>query len=77
MELRFWVPRLAAVFAIAFLIIAASQLLKGHSVEDAITHGLLWAAITSTIFNAGRFWNLSRCQRCAVPKAGQEMQAKR
>lgn len=76
MGLRFWVPRLAAVFAIAFLIIAASQLLKGHSIEDATTHGLLWAAISSALFNATRYWNLRRCERCAVASASAELQAK-
>lgn len=50
----FWIRRCLLVFAGAFVVIAAAQLLKGHALTDAATQGSIWAAISATVFTGAR-----------------------
>ena len=54
------------VLAGAFVVIAAAQLLKGNTLEYAASEGLLWAAISATIFTGARAYRLRQGQYCAV-----------
>ena len=54
------------VLAGAFVLIAAAQLLKGNTLEYAVSEGLLWAAISATIFTVARAYRLRKGQYSAV-----------
>ena len=61
-----WLRRFSIVFASAFLVIALAQLLRGRTPQFAALHGLVWAAISATIFVAAQAHREHRRQRCGV-----------
>lgn len=62
----FWVRRYLTVFALAFVMIAASHLFRGRSLEHAVSEALLWSIITATVFTVARLYQSRRGQYCAV-----------
>jgi len=54
------------VLAGAFVVIAGAQLLKGNTLEYALSEGLLWSAISAAIFTAARAYRLRKGQYCAA-----------
>ena len=46
----------------AFVVIAGAQLLKGNTLEYALSEGLLWSAISAAIFTAARAYRLRKGQ---------------
>ena len=46
--------------------IAGAQLLRGHTLEDSVQHGLLWSVITAAVFTGVRIYKSRRGQYCAV-----------
>jgi hypothetical protein len=54
------------VLAGAFVIIAGAQLIKGGTVEYAVSEGLLWSVISATVFTVARAYRLRKGQYCAV-----------
>lgn len=61
-----WARRFAIIFALAFVVIAGSQLLRGRAVEFAVLHGLLWSAMSAAIFVAAQAYRERKQQRCAI-----------
>ena len=66
MGTAFWIRRFLLVFVLALAIIAGAQMLKGHTFGYSVTQGLLWSAITSTIFTAARIYQSRRGEHCAI-----------
>jgi hypothetical protein len=66
MNKHVWVRRFAVIFSLAFLAIAAAQLLRGRTAEYAVLHALGWAAISAIIFVAAQARRERRQQRCAI-----------
>jgi ABC-type uncharacterized transport system permease subunit len=66
MNAGFWMGRFLVALAAAFVIITGAQLLRGHTTEDAVTHGLVWSVITAVIFVGVNYYKWRRGQRCAV-----------
>lgn len=66
MGIGFWLRRYAFVFALAFAVIAAAQLLRGRELELALQHALLWAAMSAGVFLATRLYYSSRGVPCAL-----------
>lgn len=66
MGMAFWIRRFAVVFAVAFVLIAAAQLLRGHPAAHAATHGLVWAAVSTAIFIASRIYQSRQGRHCAL-----------
>jgi hypothetical protein len=67
MGTAFWIRRFLSVFALAFLVIAASQLLlRGRSPGDAALQGLIWAGIAASLFTATRLYRSRRGEACAL-----------
>ena len=63
----FWLRRFTTVFALAFLVIGASQwLLRGRTPADAALQGVIWAAIAATLFTATRIYKSRRGEACAL-----------
>lgn len=62
----FWLRRFLTVLIFAFVIIGGVEILKGHSLAHAATHGAIWAAISASIFTVARFFQARRGQHCAL-----------
>lgn len=72
MGIVFWVKRFCPAFAIAFGVIVGSQLIRGHSIEDSVIHGLLWSTISASIFIGASAYQSRRGQTC--PSCGDSPQ---
>jgi hypothetical protein len=64
--IAFWLRRYLRVFSLAFVIIAAAQLLRGRAIEYALQHALLWAALAAGVFLATRLYRSRRGEHCAL-----------
>ena len=62
----FWIKRFFVVFAGAFVVICAAQLLKGHDLSYAATQAGLWGAIAAAVFTVARLYQSRQGQHCAV-----------
>lgn len=62
----FWIRRFFVVLAAAFVLIAASHLVRGRGLEHALTEGGIWAIVTAVVFTGGRLYQSRRGQHCAV-----------
>lgn len=74
MGFAFWIRRFFTVYAGAFVIIGAVQLLKAGDLRYASAHAATWAAVSAAVFTAARLWQSRRGQHCAIcrdtPEAG-------
>jgi hypothetical protein len=75
MGTAFWVRRFLFVFAIAVCVISVAQFLKGHDLRYSLTQGLIWAAISASIFTGARIYQSSKGVHCAICRDTPEMQA--
>ena len=66
MGMAFWVRRFAVVFAAAFVLVAAAQLLRGHPTAVAASQGLVWTAVSTSIFIASRIHQSRQGRHCAL-----------
>ncbi|MGH8077415.1 MAG: hypothetical protein ACREPE_08850 [Lysobacter sp.] len=73
MGMAFWLRRFVVIFVAAFAVIGVGQLLKGHGMEDAAKHALLWATISGSVFVAGRMYQSGRGEHCALCRDIPEM----
>lgn len=73
MGAAFWIKRFLTVLVGAFILIGASQVLKGHTVAYSMTHGAVWAFVSAAVFTAARYWQSRRGQHCAICKDTPEM----
>ncbi len=62
----FWIKRFFAVLLLAFAILMAVELLKGHRPEAAVTFSLAWSLIAATIFTGARIYQSRRGRHCAL-----------
>ena len=74
MSKSFWIRRFLTVFALAYLVIAVAQLLKGHTLIYAATQAALWSLIATTVFTASRIYQSHQGQHCAICRDTPEMQ---
>ncbi len=74
MSVKFWIKRFLVVLSGAFVLISAVQFLKGHDLNDALTEGVIWGLVTSTVFTVARYFQARRGQHCAICKDTPEMQ---
>lgn len=74
MGTAFWIRRFFVALAVAFVVISASHLVRGRSLEYAATEGGLWSAISAAVFTVGRFFQARRGQHCAICRDTPEMQ---
>jgi hypothetical protein len=73
MGTEFWVRRFFLVFVVAACIIACAQLLRGHDLAYSLTQGLLWTAISASVFTASRIYQSSKGVHCAICRDTPEM----
>lgn len=55
----FWIRRFVLVFGGAWVVIVGAQLLKGHTIAYAAVQGLLWAAISATVFTGRAYFSIA------------------
>ena len=60
------VRRYMAAFVISFLAISGVQMLKGHPVGYSATQGLIWGAISSTLYILAYYVHTRRTAACPV-----------
>jgi hypothetical protein len=75
MGTAFWVRRFLLVFVVATCVIAGAQLLKGGSLNYSLSQGLLWAAISASVFTVARIYQSRKGVHCAICRDTPEMQA--
>ena len=61
----FLIRRWLAAFAIASLVLGASHLLRDRGLDHAVREGLLWGAISASVYTAALVYRWRR--RCKVP----------
>ena len=66
MNVAHWARLYAISFAVAFVVIAGVQALKGHTARYALTQGLVWAALSATVFVLAAIRRWRKGQYCAV-----------
>ena len=74
MGTAFWVRRFLLVFVVATCAIAGAQLLQGRGLNYSLTQGLLWAAISASVFTGARLYQSSKGVHCAMCRDTPEMQ---
>ena len=75
MGTAFWIRRFLFVFVLAACVIAGVQFLKGRDLNYSLTQGLLWGAISATVFTGARIYQSSKGVHCAICRDTPEMQA--
>lgn len=62
----FWIRRFAVVFAWAFALLLAVNLVKGRSMATAAAESALWGAVAAGIFVVTRFIRSRRGEACEL-----------
>jgi hypothetical protein len=65
---EFWVRRFLWMAGIVFMILMAASLLRGRSVETALSESFLWALISSAVFTGWRYYQARKGVACALCK---------
>ena len=69
----FWIRRFLLIFVMAFVVLAATQLVQGRTLDDSLTHALLWAAVSTTVFTGSRIYQSRKGRHCALCRDTPEM----
>jgi hypothetical protein len=75
MGTTFWVRRFLLAFVVATFVITGSQLLRGRGLSYSLTQGLIWAAISASVFTVARIYQSRKGDHCAICRDTPEMQA--
>ena len=73
MGTAFWVRRFLLIFVVATFVIAGAQLLQGRGLSYSLTQGLLWAAISASVFTVARIYQSNKGVHCAICRDTPEM----
>ena len=65
-RIGFWMRRGLTVFSLAFALLVAVELLKGHALLAAVQFALTWSAIATAIFIGTRIFYVSRGKNCPL-----------
>ena len=66
MPIKKWIAQYAVALPVVFIVLAAVQYLKGHSLEYSIKFGVFWALLSVTVFAIRRYYNYRKNINCAV-----------
>ena len=69
----FWVRRFLLVFATAFVVIAASHLLRGRGTGHALTEAAPWGFLSAAVFVAASIHRARNGRHCALCRDTPEM----
>ncbi len=62
----FWIKRFLTVWLLAFAVLLAVELLKGHGTQAALAFSAAWSLLAASIFTAARLYQSRRGRHCAV-----------
>lgn len=62
----FWIRRFLIVYLIGFAVIAASHLLRGRPMDQALTEAAMWGALAAAIFVAEAIYRFRKAAACAL-----------
>jgi hypothetical protein len=62
----FWIKRFLIVAFVAFAVLTAVELLKGHDLVQAALFGLGWGVLASALFTVTRIYRSRKGQHCAI-----------
>jgi hypothetical protein len=65
---EFWVKRFLWMSGIVFTILMAASLLRGRTVETALSESFVWALISSGLFTGWRYYHARKGVACALCK---------
>ena len=66
MGLAFWIKRFLTVWLLAFAVLLAVELLKGHGMQAALAFSAAWSLLAASIFTAARIYQARRGRHCAL-----------
>jgi hypothetical protein len=65
---QFWVKRFLWVAGIVFMILMAAALLRGRSVDTALSESFIWGLVTAGVFTGARYRQARKGIACALCK---------
>lgn len=65
---QFWVRRFLWMTGIVFMILMASSLLRGRTVDRALTESFTWALVSAAVFTGWRYYLARKGVACALCK---------
>jgi hypothetical protein len=65
---EFWVKRYLWAAGIVFMILMAAALLRGRTIEEALTASFVWALVSSAVFTGWRYYQARKGVACALCK---------
>jgi hypothetical protein len=66
MGYKFWIIRAIKVFTGVLILLFSVQLLKQHSVENAIMFAITWSFLTTSVFIGHRFYQSRKGIKCVL-----------
>jgi hypothetical protein len=63
---QFWVRRFLWVTGIVCMILIAAALLRGRSLDTALSESFAWALVASAIFTGSRYYKARKGIACAL-----------
>jgi hypothetical protein len=65
-RIGFWLKRGLFVLSATFVLLFVVEILKGHGLEPSAEFGIIWSAISTTIFLGTRIFYVSRGKNCPM-----------
>ncbi len=66
MPIRKWTIQYLIAFPVVLMLLAGGQYFKGRDLDYAIEFGLIWAAISITVFALRRAYNFKKNIACSL-----------
>jgi hypothetical protein len=66
LEASFWIRRFALVTALVFVILLASESIKGHAISGTWLSALAWSLVSASLFIGARYYQVRKGQACAL-----------
>lgn len=63
---QFWVRRFLWMTGIAFMILMAASLLRGRTVDRALSESFTWALVSAAVFTGWRYYQARKGVACAL-----------
>lgn len=65
---QFWVRRFLWMTGIVFMILMAASLLRGRTVDRALSESFTWALVSAAVFTGWRYYKARKGVACALCK---------
>lgn len=65
---QFWVKRFLWMTGIVFMVLMTASLLRGQSVDRALSESFTWALVSAAVFTGWRYYQARKGVACALCK---------